>query len=91
MLKYSAMNVPFILQTGASSASIGYIFVKKECDGKEMVVAYVDRSFRRDERKYTVSEQEYLAVVECIKAYKEYLSHQKIADFTDHHVLGWLH
>ena len=86
MLRYPAMNVSFIPQTDASSASIGYIFVQKGSDGKEIVVTYVGRSFRRDEHKYTVSEQEYQAVVECVKAYKEYLSHQKFTDFTDHQV-----
>ena len=55
-----------------------------------MVVAYGGRSLRPDERKYTVSEQECLAVVEGIKAYKEYLSHQKFTVYTDHHALKWL-
>ena len=42
-------------------------------------------------RKYTVSEQECLAVVEGIKAYKEYLSHQKFTVYTDHQAFKWLH
>ena len=91
MLTYPDMNVPFILSTDASGTAIGYILGQKDSDGKEMVVAYGGRSLRPDERKYTVSEQECLAVVEGIKAYKEYLSHQKFTIFTDHQALKWLH
>ena len=91
MLTYPDMNVPFILSTDGRGTAIGYILGQKDSGGKEMVVAYGGRSLRPDERKYTNSEQECLAVVEGIKAYKEYLSHQKITIFTDHQALKWLH
>ena len=90
MLRYPNMNAPFILSTDASGTAIGYILGQKASDGKEMVVAYGGRSLRPDERKYTVSEQECLAVVEGIKAYKEYLSFQKFTVYTDHQALKWL-
>ena len=79
MLRYPAMNVPFIPQTDASSASIGYIFVQKGSEGKEMEVAILMSADHLGEMrvKFTVSEQEYLAVVECIKANKGYLSRTK--------------
>ena len=38
-----------------------------------------------------MSEQECLAVVEGIKAYKEYLSHQKFTVYKDQQALKWLH
>ena len=90
MLRYPDMNTPFILSTDASGTAIGYILGQKGHDGKEMVFAYGGWSLRPDERKYTVSEQECLAVVEGIKAYKEYLSHQKFTVYTDHQALKWL-
>lgn len=89
MLRYPDMNTPFILSTDASGTAIGYILGQKGPDGKEMVVAYGGRSLRPDERKYTVSEQECLAVVEGIRAYKEYLTH-KFTIYTDHQALKWL-
>ena len=91
MLTYPDMNVPFILSTDAICTAIGYILGQKDSDEKEMVVAYGGQSLRPDKRKYTVSEQECLVVVEGIKAYKEYLSHQKFTIFTDHQALKWLH
>ena len=88
MLKYPDMNAPFSLSTDASGTAIEYILGQKGPDGKEMVVAYGGRSLRGDERKYTVSGQECLAVVEGIKAYKEYLS-KKFTVYTDHQALKW--
>ena len=89
MLKYPDMNAPFILSTDASGTALGYILGQKGPDGKEMVVAYGGRSLKPDERKFTVSEQECLAVVDGIKAYKEYLT-KHFTVITDHQALKWL-
>ena len=89
MLKYPDMNAPFILSTDASGTALGYILGQKGPDGKEMVVAYGGRSLKPDERKFMVSEQECLAVVDGIKAYKEYLT-KRFTVITDHQALKWL-
>ena len=89
MLKYPDMNAPCILSTDASGSALGYILGPKSPDGKEMVVACGGRSIKPDERKFTVSEQECLAVVDGIKAYKEYLTKHFIV-VTDHQPLKWL-
>ena len=89
MLKYPDMNAPFILSTDASGTALWYILGQKGPDGKEMVVAYGGRSLKPDERKFTVSEQECLAVVDGIKAYKEYLT-KHFTVITDHQALKWL-
>ena len=89
MPKYPDMNAPFILSTDASGTALGYILGQKGPDGKEMVVAYGGRSLKPDERKFTVSEQECLAVVDGIEAYKEYLT-KRFTVITDHQALKWL-
>lgn len=71
------MNLPFILSTDASGTALGSFWVRKTVKGKKMVVSYGGRSLRPEERKYTVSELECLAVVEGIKANHEYLEHSK--------------
>ncbi|MES9881486.1 MAG: reverse transcriptase family protein [Sedimenticola sp.] len=90
MLVYPDMNAPFILSTDASGVAIGYILGQKGPHGKEMVVAYGGRSLRPEERNYSVSEIECLAVVEGIKAYREYLAHHRFTVYTDHKALTWL-
>ena len=89
MLKYPDMNAPFILSTDASGTSLGYILGQKGLDGKEMVVAYGGRSLKPDEHKFKVSEQECLAFVDGIKAYKEYLT-KHFTVITDHQALKLL-
>ena len=89
MLKYPDMNAPFSLSTDASGTALGYILGQKGPDGKEMVAAYGGRSLKPDERKFTVSQQECLAVVDGIEAYKEYLT-KRFTVITDHQALKWL-
>lgn len=90
MLSYPDMNSRFILTTDASDVALGYILSQKGSDKKEKVVAFGGRSLRPDERKWTVTEKECLAVVDGIKAYREYLSHQPFTVYTDHKALQWL-
>lgn len=90
MLHYPNLNDQFCLTTDASDVSLGYILSQKDKENKERVVAYGGRSLRPDERKWTVTEKECLAVVEGIKAYREYLSHRRFTVYTDHKALQWL-
>ena len=90
MLYYPDLNNGFCLTTDASDISLGYILSQKDDDNKDRVVAYGGRSIRPEERKWTVTEKECLAVVEGIKAYREYLSHRPFTVYTDHKALQWL-
>ena len=90
MLHYPDLNSSFCLTTDASDVSLGYILSQKDSNNKDRVVAYGGRSLRPDERKWTVTEKECLAVVEGIKAYREYLSHRPFTVYTDHKALQWL-
>ena len=90
MLNYPDLNDELILTTDASDVSLGYILSQKGNDNKERVVAYGGRSLRPDERKWTVTEKECLAVVQGINAYREYLSHKTFTVYTDHKALQWL-
>ena len=90
MLHYPDLNSSFCLTTDASDVSLGYILSQKDANNKDRVVAYGGRSLRPEERKWTVTEKECLAVVEGIKAYREYLSHRPFTVYTDHKALQWL-
>lgn len=90
MLHYPDLNLSFCLTTDCSDVSLGYILSQKDTSNKDRVVAYGGRSLRPEERKWTVTEKECLAVVEGIKAYRQYLSHRPFTVYTDHKALQWL-
>ncbi|MCG8044300.1 MAG: DDE-type integrase/transposase/recombinase [Candidatus Thiodiazotropha taylori] len=90
ILGYPDMNLPFILSTDSSGSAIGYILGQKDKNGREFVVAYGGRALRPDEKKWTVTEQECLAVIVGIETYKHYLLHNKFTVYTDHKALQWL-
>lgn len=70
---------------------IGYVLGQLDFEGKKYVIAYGGRALSKDERKWSVFDQECLGVIEGIKAFRHYLSHRKLTVFTDHKALTYLH
>ena len=81
---------PFCLQTDASGIGIGAVLSQQGTDGAEHPVAYYSRKLLPRETRYTVSEQECLAVVEAIKHFKVYLTGAEFTVMTDHSSLIYL-
>ena len=59
-------------------------------DNKEHVIAYGGKALSADEKKFTTTEKECLAVLYGINAYRPYLAHSKFTVVTDHKALVWL-
>ena len=91
VLGYPDMTVPFTLTTDASGSGIGYILSQIYPDKRETVIAYGGRGLRSNEKNFTVTELECLAILEGIKAYHPYLATSEFTVITDHHALVWLH
>lgn len=83
-------STPFSLQTDASSVGIGAVLTQT-VNGTENVIAFASRALSDPERKYSVTEQECLAVVWAIKKFRPYLEGYKFTVITDHSSLRWLH
>lgn len=83
------MNKPFILSTDASGESISYILSQNDEKGMEHLIAYMGRTLRPLERKYSISERECLALVEGVRQYTHFLEHQHFIAVTDHSALKW--
>lgn len=83
-------ELPFTVQTDASSVGLGAVLTQ-EVDGHERVVAYASRALTDPEKKYTVTEQECLAVIWAIRKFRCYLEGYSFTVITDHSSLRWLH
>lgn len=80
---------PFALQTDASAYGIGAVLTQPGEDG-EKVIAFLSRSLTRQERAYTTTERECLAVIWAMEKLRPYLDGIKFTVITDHYSLLWL-
>ena len=68
------MNKPFVLSKDASGSAIGYILGQFDETGKDCAISYGGRALRPDEKKWSVTELECLAVMSGMEAFKHYLT-----------------
>ena len=80
----------FTLDTDASDVGIGEVLSQKDDEGHEGVVAYGSRAISRTERRYCVTRQELLAVVEFTRQCWPYLIGDELILYTDHGSLTWI-
>ena len=83
-------TLPFTLTTDACENGIGWILANKHPDGTERVCAYGGRGLRPNERNWTISELEGLAMIEGIRANHVYLAHKSFEIITDHRALAFI-
>lgn len=82
--------MPFIVQTDASAYRIGAVLSQKSLTGEEYVICYVSRSLTRQEKNYSVTECECLAVIYAVEKLRPYLEGYAFTVIIDHHSLLWL-
>lgn len=89
VLTYPDNNMPFILDTDASSEGIGAV-LSQTLDGVERVVAYFSRTLKGPEKNYCVTRKELLAVVDAVRHFHTYLYGSRFTIRSDHSALQWL-
>ena len=78
--------MPFTVFTDASNWAVGAVLAQIQ-DGEEHVVAYYRQQLSKQERNYSTTEMEALAVVAAVKEFYPYLSGQEFQLVTDHNPL----
>ena len=79
ILAYPDFSSEFEIYTDSSSRQLGAVIVQKN-----RPLAFFSRKLTETQEKYSVTEQELLAIVECLKEFKGMLWGQKIKVYTDH-------
>lgn len=88
------MNCPdfsrqFSIQTDASDYGLGAVLVQEYSDG-ERAISYISRSLNKNERKFSATEKECLAVLWAIEKFRPYVEATHFKVITDHFALKWL-
>ena len=69
---------------------MGYILGQKDSEGREVDISYGGRALRGTELKWNICERDCLAVVEAIKHYHPYISHNHFTIYSVNIALKWL-
>lgn len=74
VLSFPDLDSLFVLETNASSTSLGMLLSKKKGDGKLHPAQFAFRKLTEQERRYTTSERKALALLFALKNFRAYLS-----------------
>lgn len=79
----------FYVKCDASGYGLGAVLTQI-IEDKERVICYLSRSLTKQEKKYTTTERELLAVLFAVEKLRPYLEGSEFTVETDHHSLVWL-
>ena len=84
ILHYPDFAKQFEINTDCSNYQIGAII-----NQGERLVTYWSKKFTESQHKHPTTDQEFLAIVECLKQYKTVLLDKNIVIWTDHRNLTY--
>jgi len=90
VLRSPDFSRPFFAQCDSSKSGFSGVLVQKTEEGDEFPIAFVSKKLNKDQRNYSVTEQECLAAIVCIKRFRAYIEGHEFTVITDHASLKWL-
>ncbi len=90
VLAYPNFSKPFRMYSDASGVALGSVLVQMDEDECEKPIAYYSRVLQSQERRYSNTERELLAVYEGLRHFRNYTYGGKCVCFTDHRALVYM-
>ncbi|SRR6266542_606620 len=87
VIAYFNFDKPFVLYMDALGEGIETVLHQTGNDEKERIIACASRIFNEYKKKYSITEQECLAIVWNVKKFKQYLGVKPFKIITDHMML----
>lgn len=78
------------LHVDASRIGVGGVLLQENMKGEEHPIAYISRTLNKNEKNYTISELEGLAVVWSLRTLRHLIYGRPIKIVSDHSALCWL-
>ncbi|GBG89730.1 hypothetical protein CBR_g49582 [Chara braunii] len=69
----AVMTRPFIVETDAGSTALGGVLIKKDLNGEERPLRFESRTLNTAERNYSQFKRETLAILHCLRIFRNYL------------------
>ncbi|GBG74883.1 hypothetical protein CBR_g19396 [Chara braunii] len=64
---------PFIIETDAGPTSLGGVLIQADVEGKERPLRFESRTLNTTERNYSLFKKETLAVLHCLRVFRNYV------------------
>jgi len=84
VLRSPDFSKPFYIHCDASNTGVGGVLVQRSESGEEYPIAFVSKKLNKAQKNYSVTEQECLAAIICIKRFRAYVKGHEFTMFTDH-------
>lgn len=90
LLHHPNPTKPYYLQTDSSGVGIAGVLYQYNDNGEMQILGYCSKGLKGPELNWTVTEQEFWAVIFCLRKFETYLRGAKLIIRTDHKALTFV-
>lgn len=90
MLHHPDFHKPYYLQTDCSGIALAGVLYQYDEDQEMKILGYHSKVLKGSELNWTTTEQEFYAVISCLKKFETYLRGNRVIIRTDHRALQFV-